>query len=74
MNLTDREKATLVLDPRTTWNKQVFDDATMWNDCKDELKMFHRECHVQTNSCHRYKNNDDDDAPRLMKAVIMNKN
>ena len=31
-NLTDREKATLLLDPRTSWNKQALDEETMWND------------------------------------------
>ena len=63
MNLTDREKSTLVLDPRTVWNKQVFDDTTMSNDCKDELKIFYRDHHVQTKSYHRCKNNNDDDEP-----------
>ena len=53
MNLTDREKATLLLDPRTTWSKQVLDDATMWNDFKDELKCFHRACRVQITAFYR---------------------
>ena len=61
MNLTDRKQATLALDPRTTWNEQAFDDATMCNDCKDELRSFYRECCVHTNSYHRYKNNNGND-------------
>ena len=63
MNLTDREKATLLLDPRTAWNKQVLDDETMWNDCKDELKHFHRACYVQTNTFYRQNNDNDKNAP-----------
>ena len=59
--MRDREKTTLALDPRTSWNEQGFDEVTMCNDCKDELKTFYRECCVQKNSYHMHKNNNGND-------------
>ena len=63
IKLTDREKASLALDPRNAWNEQVFHDATMWNNYKDEFKYLYRECCVQTNSFYRQNNNDDHNSP-----------
>ena len=57
----------------------MFDDVTMWNDCKDELKTHRREYHAQKNSHHRQKimmttTNLVRIVLGLMKMVIMNKN
>ena len=62
MNLTNREKATLVLDPRTVWNPKVSDDEGFWIECKDAIQPFYRDCHVQTKAHHR-KNTINNNAP-----------
>ena len=78
MNLTDREKSTLLLDPRTNWNKQALDDEMMWNDCKHELKHFRRAHGIQTKSCYRQNSNDETHLVRIarmmIKLVILNMN
>ena len=41
----------------------MFDDATLWNDCKSELKMFCREYRAQAKSHCRCKNINGNDDP-----------
>ena len=40
MNLSDRERATLVLDKRVCWSRSLFDNVMQWNECKTELKHY----------------------------------
>ena len=55
MNLTNREKATLALDPRKVFNSKVNNDERFWLQCKDCLQACYREYHVQTKAHHRKK-------------------
>ena len=48
MNLTQREKATLVLDPHTISRPQALNDVATSIDCKDELQSFCIDYRVQT--------------------------
>ena len=57
MNLTKREKATLVLVKRACYNSKVNNDERFWSECRQSLKVHHREHYVQTKAYHRQKNN-----------------
>ena len=40
MNLSDRERAMLVLDKRFCWSRSSFDNVLEWNECQNELKHY----------------------------------
>ena len=63
MNFTDREKATLLLDPRTDWNSQALSDASEQCKCKEELKNYFRSHCVETKAFYRRNNDKDKNAP-----------
>jgi len=63
MNFTDREKATLLLDPMTDWNSRALSDASEWCECKEELKNYCRAHCLETKAFYRRKNDKDKNEP-----------
>ena len=79
MNLTDKERAMLILDKNICWSRSAFDDVIQWNECKTELKCYHIKYYVQKKlmrgamnvkltTMKRFQN-----TPKLMKMMIQTK-
>ena len=55
VNLSNRERALLVLDKRVCWSRSVSDDANDWTDCKNKLMHYHVKHYIQTKAHEREK-------------------
>ena len=55
MNLSNRERALLVLDKRVCWSISFFDDFNDWICYKGEFKQYSVKCHVETKAREREK-------------------
>ena len=55
MKFLNRERALLVLDKSVCFSRSVFDDATEWTYCQNELNHYYAKCYVQTKAHEREK-------------------
>ena len=55
MHLSNRERASLVLDKRVSGSKSVFDNVHDWTNCQNELKNYHAKNYVQSKAHEREK-------------------
>ena len=55
MNLSNRERALLVLDQWVCWSRSESENANEWTDCQNELMCYHIKYYVQTKSHEKEK-------------------